>query len=159
MASSKNGFFSRKLLRNFSVFFWLLFKTYVLLVIGLFRSQELRALFASDLSRTFYLFFFVMFVSHIFCFVSFISAGKSCEGGVWCKSGFVFFSVDQLSFFCFLPTKSRIAAKISMILFAFLFCFALLCIHLLGLVEFVFECFVFNNSIGVRLLFLNNTLL
>lgn len=51
-------------------FFWLLFKTYVLLVIGLFRSQELRALFASDLSRTFYLFFFcnVCFSYFLFCF-------------------------------------------------------------------------------------------
>lgn len=66
------------------VIFWLLFKTYDLLVIGLFRSQELRALFASDLSRTIYLIFCVMFVlvSHTFCFILFHKRWEKLWG--WC---------------------------------------------------------------------------
>lgn len=138
MASSKNGFFSR----NCFVILVILFsfkRTFCLL--GLFRPKQQLAsakdcnlrtacsLNMSDLLGHFISFFKWFWVSHTFvCFV-FHKRWESCEGGVWCKS----VCFDQLSFFFLLPTKSRIAAKISMI---FLFCFSSV-----GLVVFVLNVF------------------
>lgn len=137
-----------------------------MLVIGLFWSQTnsqrwhllqtvcvrtsctIRVGFVYDIGFVWFLIFFVSY------FVCFISAGKA----VRVVSGVnLFFSswFDWVSISFFFPTKSRIAAKISMIL---CLVFVLLCYaSLLGFVCVRIEWF--HSSIGVRLWFLNNTLL